>query len=128
MRGAILHRLPNELLEINAGRRPGRCHAGLEHVSAVAGRVNVEVHVVGFAPSWQATAACGGIDRPNAVRTVREADAGASGAAQRERATLADRPPEVVPEVPDAGVEEAWLKETLRLSRSPARSCRGRAW
>ena len=31
-----------------------------------------------------------------------------------ERATLADRLLEMVPEVPDAGVEEAWLKETLR--------------
>jgi putative addiction module component (TIGR02574 family) len=31
-----------------------------------------------------------------------------------ERATLADRLLEIVPEVPDAGVEEAWLKEILR--------------
>jgi putative addiction module component (TIGR02574 family) len=31
-----------------------------------------------------------------------------------ERATLADRLLEIVPEVPDADVEEAWLKETLR--------------
>jgi putative addiction module component (TIGR02574 family) len=31
-----------------------------------------------------------------------------------ERATLADRLLEIVPEVPDAAVEEAWLKETLR--------------
>ncbi|MEO8181941.1 MAG: addiction module protein [Deltaproteobacteria bacterium] len=31
-----------------------------------------------------------------------------------ERATLADRLLEIVPEVPDAGVEEAWLKETRR--------------
>jgi putative addiction module component (TIGR02574 family) len=31
-----------------------------------------------------------------------------------ERATLADRLLEMVPEVPDATVEEAWLKETLR--------------
>jgi putative addiction module component (TIGR02574 family) len=31
-----------------------------------------------------------------------------------ERATLADRLLEIAPEVPDAGVEEAWLKETLR--------------
>lgn len=31
-----------------------------------------------------------------------------------ERATLADRLLEIVREVPDAGVEDAWLKETLR--------------
>lgn len=31
-----------------------------------------------------------------------------------ERATLADRLLEIVPEVPDAGVEEAWLRESLR--------------
>jgi len=31
-----------------------------------------------------------------------------------ERATLADRLLEIVPEAPDAAVEEAWLKETLR--------------
>ncbi|MEO8180988.1 MAG: addiction module protein [Deltaproteobacteria bacterium] len=31
-----------------------------------------------------------------------------------ERATLADRLLEIVPEVPDADVEEAWLGETLR--------------
>ncbi|MEO8185321.1 MAG: addiction module protein [Deltaproteobacteria bacterium] len=31
-----------------------------------------------------------------------------------ERATLADRLLEIVPEVPDAAVEEAWLKETVR--------------
>jgi putative addiction module component (TIGR02574 family) len=31
-----------------------------------------------------------------------------------ERATLADRLLQIVPEVPDAAVEEAWLKETLR--------------
>ncbi len=31
-----------------------------------------------------------------------------------ERATLADRLLEIVPEVPDAGVEEAWLKEARR--------------
>lgn len=31
-----------------------------------------------------------------------------------ERATLADRLLEIVPEVPDAEVEEAWQKESLR--------------
>lgn len=31
-----------------------------------------------------------------------------------ERATLADRLLEIVPEVPDAGVEGAWLEEALR--------------
>ena len=31
-----------------------------------------------------------------------------------ERATLADRLLEIVPEVPDAAAEDAWLKETLR--------------
>jgi putative addiction module component (TIGR02574 family) len=31
-----------------------------------------------------------------------------------ERATLADRLLEIVPEVSDAAVEEAWQKETLR--------------
>ena len=31
-----------------------------------------------------------------------------------ERAILADRLLEIVPEVPDADVEQAWLKETLR--------------
>lgn len=31
-----------------------------------------------------------------------------------ERAALADRLLEIVPEVPDADVEQAWLRETLR--------------